>query len=233
MKFGKRLGVYAIGLVILAVGLVLNTKTGWGVSPLVAIAYCVSQITALKFANTTLVAFLIYFVAESLIKGKKNFKAFDLLQIPFCYIFTRCMDLISALLPTPDALWIRILILVLAITCIGFGAAIMLAMRLVPNPADGLVQALSERLRRPMGITKNAFDILSGCAALAIGLLAVHRVVGVGIGTIAAMLGTGRAVALCNRLFGKSMERIRRDAPLAFLGERAADEPELAEQAET
>ena len=37
------------------------------------------------------------------------------------------------------------------------------------------------------------------------------------------MLGTGRAIALCNHLFGARLERVRAAAPIRRLGESAAD----------
>ena len=36
--------VYAAGLLILAMGIILNTKTGLGVSPIVSVPYVVAQI---------------------------------------------------------------------------------------------------------------------------------------------------------------------------------------------
>ncbi len=36
--------IYLMGMVILAFGITLNTKTGLGVSPIISIAYCVSEI---------------------------------------------------------------------------------------------------------------------------------------------------------------------------------------------
>lgn len=223
MRLAKRLAVYCAGMVLLALGIVLNTKTNLGVSPLVAIAFCVSQLRGLSFANTALVAYLVYFVIEAALKGR-TLRAFDFLQIPFCYFFTRCMNLFSAALPTAQSVPLRVGMLVLAIACTGFGAAIMVAMRLIPNPADGLVQALGVRIGKSMGFAKNLFDIVSVCVTAVIGLLAAGRLVGVGIGTVCAMLGTGRAVALCNRLLGARMERVRAAAPLALLGETAQTE---------
>lgn len=218
MKFARRLAVYCLGMVILALGIVLNTKTGLGVSPLVSIAFCASELRGWSFANTALVAYLVYFVLEAILKGRA-LRPFDFLQIPFCYLFTRCMNLFSAALPTAQSIPLRLVMLVVAILCTGFGAAIMVAMRLIPNPADGLVQVLGERLGRSMGFAKNLFDILSVCVTAVIGLLAARRLVGVGVGTVCAMLGTGRAVALCGRLFGARLERVRVAAPVGFLGE--------------
>ncbi len=220
MSCAKRLAVYAIGVVVLALGIVLNTKTAFGVSPMVSVAYCVSELKGFSFANTTMVLYLIYFVMEAALKGR-TLRAFDFLQIPFCYVFTRCMSLFSAALPTPESIPLRIAMLVLAIVCTGFGAAIMVAMRLIPNPADGLVQVIGVRIGRSMGFAKNAFDAFSVCLTLAIGLIAAGKIIGVGLGTVCAMLGTGRAVAACNHLFGKLMARVRAAAPIGFFGEQA------------
>ena len=69
-------------------------------------------------------------------------------------------------------------------------------MKLVPNPGDGIVAAVAERLGRDQGFAKNVFDV--GCVAVTcvLGLLAAGRIVGIGVGTIAAMIGVGRSIAL-------------------------------------
>ena len=36
--------IYVIGMLVLAMGLTLNTKTGLGVSPILSLAYCSAQI---------------------------------------------------------------------------------------------------------------------------------------------------------------------------------------------
>ena len=222
MNHARRAAVYCLGMVLLALGIVLNTKTALGVSPLVAIAFCVSELRGLSFGNTALAAYLVYFILEAVLK-RKTLRAFDFLQIPFCYLFTRCMNLFSAALPSPESLALRLVMLVLAILCTGFGAAIMVAMRLIPNPADGLVQALGEAMGKSMGFAKNLFDAVSVAITAVIGFAAAGKLVGIGAGTVCAMLGTGRAVALCSRLFGARLERVRAAAPISWLGEGAAD----------
>ncbi len=224
MNHVKRLALYFAGMVLLALGIVLNTKTDLGVSPLVAVAYCVAELRGFSFANTAMVVYLLYFVMEAVLKGR-SLKWFDFLQVPFCFVFTRCMNLFSAALPTAESIPLRVVMLVLAIVCTGFGAAIMVAMRLIPNPADGLVQALGERIGRSMGFAKNLFDAVSVCITLAIGLIAAGRLIGIGIGTVCAVLGTGRAVAACNHFFGAPMARMLAAAPIRALGETAQEDP--------
>lgn len=58
---------YTIGLLILAMGLTLNTKANLGVSPIISIPYCFSQIFHLNFGNATLVLYCIFVVIEILL----------------------------------------------------------------------------------------------------------------------------------------------------------------------
>ena len=76
-----------------------------------------------------------------------------------------------------------------------------LDMRLIPNPGDGIVQALADCFKKPVGLTKNLFDLFCIGVTAAISLIFAHRLIGIGFGTVAAMLGVGRVIALFNRLF--------------------------------
>lgn len=62
--------IYLVGLAILALGITLNTKTGLGVSPIIA----VSELWGTDFGNTVL-------------------------QIPLSIVFTRFMNLYVAVIP--------------------------------------------------------------------------------------------------------------------------------------
>ena len=57
MKQGIRWGLYTLGMLVLALGLTLNTKTGLGVSPIISVAFGVSEIWGLNFGDLT---FLLY-----------------------------------------------------------------------------------------------------------------------------------------------------------------------------
>lgn len=59
-----RVLIYIAGLLILAMGLTLNTKAGLGVSPIISVSYSVSEITHHNFGNTTLVLYTIFVILE-------------------------------------------------------------------------------------------------------------------------------------------------------------------------
>ncbi len=214
----RRFAVYLVGMFLLAVGIILNTKTAMGVSPLVSLAYCASCISGYDFANATMIMYLGHFAIQVVLKGRR-IRPFDFLQLPFCFAFTRCMSWLASVLPSPESIPLRLGMLVLAVLCTGFGVALTVSMHLVPNPADGMVGAISEKVGKNMGFTKNAVDAVSVCLTLILGLSFSHRVVGVGFGTVCAVLGVGRAVALCHLLFGRLLVKVYEEAPIPMLGE--------------
>ena len=198
-----RIVFYFAGLLILALGIILNTKSGLGVSPIISVAYSITTIGGFNFGNITFLLYSAFVVVEIVLHIFRNHRysgeaggaiapaahrdlklvlVMDLLQLPLSLVFTRFMNLFSALLPTPsDNMPSRLLVLAAGIILTGIGAAMSLNMRIIPNPGDGIVQATS------------------------IGLLFAHKLIGIGLGTVIAVLGVGRVIAVFNRLFMNKM----------------------------
>lgn len=207
MKTAMRWIYYTVGMLVLALGLTLNTKTGLGVSPIVSVAFCVSQLVHWNFGDTTFLLYALFVVAQFVIRGKRS-HIYDLLQFPLSLVFSRVLNLYDALIPydcTAHSFASNFLLLVVAILFTGIGVSLTVNMRLVPNPGDGIVAAVAEKIGRDQGFAKNLFDI--GCVSVTciIGLVAAGRIIGIGVGTLAAMIGVGRAIALVNHLFRKKM----------------------------
>ncbi len=122
-SIGYRWGFYVAGLLILALGIILNTKSGLGVSPIISVAYSTSTILNVNFGNMTFVLYTVFVVAEMLLhifqnrrRLKEDDKALvsavkkslplmlgmDFLQLPLSLVFTRFMNLFSAWIPAPS-----------------------------------------------------------------------------------------------------------------------------------
>lgn len=210
-----RIIFYLIGVLILALGLILNSKSNLGVSAIISVAYSASIVSGINFGNTTFVLYTIFVIAEIVIhtlrykhdpsKFDRSLKAIlitDLLQLPFSLVFTRFMNLFSDNIPAVENnLPLQLTVLLFGITFTGIGAAMTLNMRLVPNPGDGIVQTVADLVGRPVGFTKNCFDLANVCLTICIGLVFTGGIVGVGLGTIIAVIGVGRIIAIFNRLF--------------------------------
>lgn len=200
----KRIVVYVVGMFILALGLTLNTKANLGVSPIISVPYSISQITGLNFGDLTFIEYALFVFIEVLIhirqKNKKRIFS-DLLQLPLSLIFTRLLNVFSAYIPTSNQFGMQLLILAMAIICTGVGAAMSLSMQFVPNPGDGIVQALAGKFNKSVGLTKNIFDCICVCMTICISLIFAHAILGIGIGTVIAVLGVGRVIALFHHVF--------------------------------
>ena len=217
---------YLAGLLILALGITMNTKAGLGVSPIISVSYSVSTIWGHNFGNTTLLLYSAFVAAEMVLdwlgarqgKGtlRRSLRAtllLDALQFPLSLVFTRFLNWFSGGIPDlatqcQGSFWGtlpgQILFLLGAIVCTGVGAALSLNMRLIPNPGDGIVQTIAARAGRSGGLCKNCFDLGNVALTTAVGLLAVGWPVGIGLGTLLSMIGVGRVIALFNHFCFRS-----------------------------
>ncbi len=204
-------GFYLLGMGILALGLTLNTKTGFGASAVISIPYTLSVLYGPDLGNTTFVMYVLFVGVQLLLhrKAGRGVLLKDLLQIPVSLLFTRAINWVGAALGAVNAgLPGRIGMLAAAVVCTGVGAAMTLNMRLAPNPTDGLLQALSDALGKKTGNMKNLLDLSCVAISLLLGLAARDPLAGVGAGTVAAAIGVGRVMALFNRLCKDKMGRL-------------------------
>ena len=200
--------LYLLGIVVLAFGIVLNTKASLGVSSIITISYSIAHIWNLNFANTSLVMYSSFVIIEMILRGiRKEKREFwlSILQIPFSIVFTRFMNIFDNMLPDfktayDGAFWGsiggRFVVLLAAILLTGWGVVLTVNPRLVPNPAG-----------KSMGLTKNIFDISCVAITCILCLIANGKIIGVGIGTIASMLLIGRVIAITNHFVKTPMEQ--------------------------
>ena len=201
---------YVAGLLILALGIILNTKSGLGVSPIISVSYSVSTIWKMNFGNTTFLLYTVFVLVEMVIhlvrKEKKAILLLDALQLPLSLVFTRFMNLFSAWIPEAEqGFGSRLPVLIAGIVLTGIGAAMSLNMRIVPNPGDGIVQAIADCIGKPVGFTKNCFDLFNICITISVGMIFASQLIGVGLGTVLAVIGVGRVIAAFNHLFMDKM----------------------------
>ncbi len=232
-----RILIYTAGMLILAMGLTLNTKAGLGVSPIISVSYSISEITHHNFGNMTMLLYCSFVVVEIILHlfrekryekeshnmlehankvDRKLIFIMDLLQIPLSIIFTRFLNLFSAVLPvfseqynhTVKQWILRFLVLLLALLLTGIGAAMSLNMRIVPNPGDGIVQAIADCIHKSVGFTKNCFDLFNVTLTIIISLVCTGRLHGVGIGTVLAVIGVGRTIAIFNHFTKENLTKL-------------------------
>lgn len=210
-----RLFLYFSGLCILAFGLTLSTKADLGVSPIIAVSFGISQLTGARFGDMTFLLYAFFVIIEMVLHlmpgkrapaDKKKAILVDALQLPLSYCFTILLNIFSLLIPSAGSMMTKIAILLVSVVLVGIGAALSLDMRIIANPGDGIVQAISDRTGISLGLTKNIVDISCVTLTCIFTMAAAHHIIGVGIGTLIAMLGIGRVIALFNKLFGAHLD---------------------------
>lgn len=226
-----RWAFYLLGLLVLAAGLTLNTKAGLGVSAIISVSSSISEVFGFSFGNTTLGLYSVFIVIEIILHtirdrnyekntaealknaGRRNRKLvllMGILQLPLSIVFTRFLNIFSALIPdfALGGMAVRVLVLLTAIAFTGIGAAMSLNMRIIPNPGDGIVQAIADCVNKEVGFTKNCVDVVNILISTSIGLIFAGHLAGVGIGTVLAVVGVGRVIAVFNHLFYDRMNRL-------------------------
>ena len=202
-----RVVIYLLGMLLLALGITLNTKAGLGASAIVSVPYTISQGTGLDFANLTLVTYCVLVAAQFVIKGKDR-QWIDVLQIVVSIVFTRFMSVFAKTISYQSGkLLSDLVVLALGILFTGVGAAMTVDMNLIPNPGDGIVSSIAGRTGRELGLCKNGFDAFCVVCSLIIGLVMGNVLMGVGLGTILSMVGVGRVIFAFNHIAKAKLQK--------------------------
>jgi uncharacterized membrane protein YczE len=202
-------GFYLAGILSLAFGITLSTRAGLGISPITSFAYALAEGLNTSLGRMVLVQYSLMLIVEFLLDGKEHRKWRNLLQLPFSLVFSSFLDAFGALIRIEcTAMWQQWALLGTALIFISAGASMMVAMQLVPNPADALYMSMARFFRKDPGLMKNALDLICLLCALTFDLTLSGGLVSVGLGTVAAMILTGRFVYLFNRLFRQRILRL-------------------------
>lgn len=187
----KRFLIYALGLMILCFGVVLNTKTNLGVAAINVIPYVFANTTNITLGTAVFILYCILIILQCLINQK--IELLVILQLPVSLLFGRMVDFINIkILNFSAGSWIEgVIMLIIAINLVAIGTTFVVEQRLVPNAPDGFVQALADKIGWSFGKTKVCFDVLFVGLAAGLSMFLAGSIIGIGIGTLASMIFTG------------------------------------------
>ena len=180
-----------MGIVILCVGVFLNTKTNLGVAAINGIPYVLANTTSISLGTAVLMMYCLFIAVQWLVK--KRIDLLTLLQLPISYLFGRMVDVINLyVLQFEAGSFIEgIVMLAAAIILVALGTTLVVSMNLVPNAPDGLVQTIAGRWNQSFGKVKLIFDGCCLCIAAIISWLMLGNIIGLGFGTVCSMALTG------------------------------------------
>lgn len=207
----KRYILFITGLFFTALGVAIAKKAALGVSPISS----VSDVLSLKFTSVSIGTWLTVFncvlILGQILILRKEFKPFQLLQIPLSFIFGYFTDLgmwIVSFIPIGG--YISRLGYVLAgVVVLGFGVTLTVIADVILNSGEAFVKVVADKLGKVFGNVKIAFDIT--CVILSVGLSLLFffpEIKGAREGTIIAAFGTGTVVKLFTKLLKKPLDKI-------------------------
>ncbi|MBO7253166.1 MAG: hypothetical protein J6V25_11150 [Oscillospiraceae bacterium] len=208
-KLAARLGIYCVGLLVLAFGIALAVNSNLGVSPVSSLPYVVSQILNISLGNCTILVYTLYVFAQMLLNGKK-FQPVLLLQLVFSTIFGYFVDgakyiLGDFLLPTYFG---QLAMLAASIVLISFSLVLYIDVKIAPMPAEGLVGCIAEKIHKPFSKIKTLFDCGSVLVGLVLCFVFLGKVVGIREGTVITALLVGRLMGFFRKLLTPFLQRV-------------------------
>lgn len=209
----RRIVIYLLGTLILALGISLATQTGLGISPILSLAYLSASLSAFSFPTLTFGIYILFVIIQLFIYLIKRWhqqlmQLFS--QIIISFLFSSLLGVFLTWIPNfanltaesfLGSLIGRLIILLFGTFLTGVGASLMLMVQLIPTPADGIVQTISKAYGYPLGFVKNILDMTLVVLTILFGFLFLNEPYGIGIGTLVSMIGVGRVIAWFNHHF--------------------------------
>lgn len=205
-KLARRLIQYALGLVVMALGVVCLKRVELGISPITSVPAAVANITALTLGQATTLLHALCVVGQVAVLRKVTLKAVltMLVGVPFGWV----IDFFMWLFPAAElSIVLRALILIVGLAISGLGVQIIVGCDLMLPAPDELTHTISQVYNRKLSNVKIVADAIYVAIALAIDLIFTRTVTTVGLGTVLSVLLVGRFIGAFNKLFpGLTME---------------------------
>jgi uncharacterized membrane protein YczE/cytidylate kinase len=197
-----RIVVFALGVMISAIGVNLITLSGLGTPPPSTISLALSTILGQSFALWTFL-FNVVLVVLQVVLLRRNFPPKYLLQVPISIVFSWVIETsngpISMLVS--DSYPIEIAMLLVGCLVLATGIWFELVGSVMLLPGEGFVDALAKVFHQDFGKMKIASDVAMTIVAVVIGLVACGQVVGIREGTLIAALLVGMLSRFLKRTF--------------------------------
>ena len=161
-RFILRLLIFCAGLIVLSLGIDLNTKTQLGISPINSVPFNVHKMTGLPLWVCVYAFYLLLILLQWLLL-QKDFHPVQFLQIATSFVNSILIQFFDDRIPLLTTPVSQYLVLVLAIVLTAIGSAVTAGMHLIPNPGEGAASAIGTALKKDFGLGKNVLDL--GCVA--------------------------------------------------------------------
>lgn len=200
MKTVKRVFLYLLGFLILAIGINISKRAGLGISPVSSIPYACELVWGVELGKATYFVYM-GLMALQIILLRKDYKVRNLLQIVPTFILGTFITYTSTKyllfwLPAPSNYVMQVVYLAISIVVIGIGVSGFLIPNIMPLPAEGLcaaiVQVSKDKIK--FGNAKVGVDTGMVIVSALLSLVFLGSLKTVREGTILAALLVGKVV---------------------------------------
>jgi hypothetical protein len=217
----KRSLVLALGVFVLGLGIAICVKSDLGISPISTTAYTLHSIVPVLSLGTFVFVQNFVFLILTIILLGRDFRPYQLLQLPCSFLFGLFVDLWEWIIGTdaPESYAARFALMLLSVVVVGLGFSLVVTSGLPLDSNTAFVNALVIRTGKPYHRLKVLTDVIIVALAATVALIFLHRIVGIREGTLVAAVCIGYVAGFFNKR-------------LAWM-ERRVFRPELKEQGTT
>lgn len=207
----KRYILFILCLFFMGLGVALTKHGELGVSPISSVANVVScKFTALSLGNWLIISNCVLVLGQVLLL-RKNFRPFQLLQIPLSILFGYFTDFgMFVVKSIPNEIYIVQLALVISgIIVLGFGITLGVIADVILNSGEAFVKALADVTGKDFGNTKIIFDVCWVLLSVVLSLIFFEgKLVGTREGTLISALCVGLVVKFFTPRLKKPLTKI-------------------------
>lgn len=190
-----------VGLIVTALGLAVCVRADLGISPITTLAFALNKaFPALTLGTYVFFQHIVFFILTAALL-RKDFKRFQLLQLPCSFLFGYFVDLWELALRNLSLHGYipRVLLLLVGCVIVGLGFSLSYTSRVALEANTAFLNAFSLCTGKPYSALKTLTDVLIVVMAALVALLTLRTIVGIREGTIIAALIIGPIAGFFNR----------------------------------
>ena len=188
----SKIGVFALGLFIMAFGVALSVKANLGVSPISCIPYVCSFKVPLTLGTLTII-FNLGLILLQVAVLRRNYSLLQLMQLPVVFTFGIFIDFAMRVLSNLDIsnYYLQVFWCLTSCVVIGLGVFLEVKAKFTYLPGEGLAMAIADTFNKEFGKVKIGVDSSMVILGVFSSYVFLHQLQGIREGTVVAALFVG------------------------------------------
>lgn len=201
--------VLCFAVIFNSLGVALMAKSNFGISSISSVPYVFSKaFTFFTFGTWNYLFQTALIITLMILRKKINFSYLFSFVVGIC--FGKMLDVHELWINRlPDSILLHIVYFIISFIIIAVGICMSNNCLLPIIPTDVFPRDLSQIIRKPYKKVKTFYDLSCLTATLLISVIILHRISGIGLGTVLCAFTTGKAVSVVQNFINRHMEFYR------------------------